>query len=126
MARETIKAALSRKAGLEDFLWALLNTKEFQFNHYGAIAMPSKSDCGIVPETIWGRRDFLRIGSLGALGLNLRDLMAATNGVSDERSVILVWLSGGPPSSTRSIWLVGMGLKVPRTSSGAFGFLPAA
>ena len=58
--------------------------------------MPSKCDCGIVPDTIWGRRDFLRIGSLGALGLNLRDLMAATNGASDERSVILVWLSGGP------------------------------
>src|SRR5271165_3990583 len=59
--------------------------------------MPSESDCGIVPDNIWGRRDFLRIGSLGALGLNLRDLMAATNGASDERSVILVWLSGGPP-----------------------------
>jgi hypothetical protein len=60
--------------------------------------MPSKSDCGTVPQKLWGRRDFMRIGSLGALGLTTRDLFAATEGASpkDDRSVILLWLSGGP------------------------------
>jgi Protein of unknown function (DUF1501) len=61
--------------------------------------MPSKCDCGLVPNTIWNRRDLLRIGSLGALGVSLGDLFAATDGAGakDERSVILLWCSGGPP-----------------------------
>ncbi len=60
--------------------------------------MPAKCDSGQVPAKIWGRRDFLKIGSLGPLGLSLADAFAATNGVGpkDERSVILLWLSGGP------------------------------
>jgi hypothetical protein len=60
--------------------------------------MPAKGDCGLVPGKIWGRRDFMRIGSLAAFGLTTRDLLAATNGAAekDERSVILLWLSGGP------------------------------
>lgn len=48
----------------------------------------------------WGRRDFIRVGSLGALGLNLagylnlRKLQAAT--APADRSCILIWLGGGP------------------------------
>jgi hypothetical protein len=40
----------------------------------------------------------MRIGSLSALGLTTRDLFAATEGAppKDDRSVILLWLSGGP------------------------------
>jgi hypothetical protein len=61
--------------------------------------MPSKSDCGTVPDKIWGRRDFLKAGSLAAFGLTMRDLFAATDGakLKDDRSVILLWLSGGSP-----------------------------
>ena len=60
--------------------------------------MPAKCDSGMVPGKLWGRRDFLKIGSLAPLGLTLRDAFAATDGVGpkDERSVILLWLSGGP------------------------------
>src|SRR5579859_5164827 len=60
--------------------------------------MPAKCDSGLVPGNIWGRRDFLRIGSLSGLGLTLRDAFAANGGIGpkDERSVILLWLSGGP------------------------------
>jgi hypothetical protein len=52
-----------------------------------------------------GRRDFLRIGALGWGGLTLADALRAesraaeqgsTRGASD-RSVILIWLDGGPP-----------------------------
>jgi hypothetical protein len=28
-----VKSAATAKEGLEDFLWAVLNTREFQFNH---------------------------------------------------------------------------------------------
>jgi hypothetical protein len=61
--------------------------------------MPARGDCGSVPDKIWGRRDFLKIGSLGALGISLGDVFAATGGAGpkDERSVIVLWLSGGPP-----------------------------
>ena len=41
--------------------------------------MPSPCDCGLVPDRIWNRRDLLRIGSLGALGLSLGDVFAATD-----------------------------------------------
>src|SRR5437867_10108486 len=61
----------------------------------------AKCDCGSVPRHIWGRRDFIKVGSLGILGLNLRDyffLRSASAGTAPvDRSVILVWLSGGPP-----------------------------
>jgi Protein of unknown function (DUF1501) len=69
--------------------------------------MAAKCDCGQVPKELFGRRDFIRIGSLGMFGLGLRDffaLQALANGTPahgkaamPERSVILVWLSGGPP-----------------------------
>lgn len=32
-ARNAVKAARSRRQGLEDVLWALMNTKEFLYNH---------------------------------------------------------------------------------------------
>ncbi len=46
---------------------------------------------------IFGRRDFMKIGSLGALGLNLPHALraAATNKPAKDLSVILVWQSGG-------------------------------
>ena len=59
--------------------------------------MSAKRDFGTVPDEIWGRRDFLKIGSLTGLGLTLGDVFRAGASVKDERSVILVWLSGGPP-----------------------------
>src|SRR5438309_10767639 len=46
------------------------------------------------------RRDFLRVGSLGFLGINLAQHLraAAAAGVSSAKaqSVILLWLEGGP------------------------------
>src|SRR6266508_4061570 len=63
--------------------------------------MAAKCDCGSVPKHMFGRRDFIKIGSLGLFGLNLRDyfflrsVSAASTPV--DRSVIVVWLSGGPP-----------------------------
>jgi hypothetical protein len=63
--------------------------------------MAAKCDCGSVPKTLFGRRDFVKIGSIGILGLNLRDYFflrsASANSYVPDRSVILVWLSGGPP-----------------------------
>ena len=53
------------------------------------------------PQSVWGRRDFVRFGSAGLLGLNLWDwaklpaVQAA--GQATERSCILIWLMGGPP-----------------------------
>src|SRR5215218_10013769 len=46
------------------------------------------------------RRDFLQIGSLGAAGLTLSQLLradAATGARSSHKSVILIYLVGGPP-----------------------------
>lgn len=58
-------------------------------------------------DTLFGRRDFIRIGSLGFFGLGLTEYFAlkalaeghhkSANLGGPERSVILVWLSGGPP-----------------------------
>lgn len=67
--------------------------------------MTSKCDCGRVPKGLFGRRDFIRIGSLGMFGLGLREHFAmksllaagAAPAAAVDRSVILVWLSGGPP-----------------------------
>ena len=46
------------------------------------------------------RRDFLTVGSLGFLGLTLRDTLAATaaspGATAKANSVILFWLEGGP------------------------------
>jgi uncharacterized protein (DUF1501 family) len=50
------------------------------------------------------RRDFLRVGTLGFAGLSLADVLraqasafAAGRSPVPERSVILIWLDGGPP-----------------------------
>jgi hypothetical protein len=53
------------------------------------------------PRWITTRRDFIKIGSLGFLGLSLADffrLRAASGAtaVAKERSCIILWLSGGP------------------------------
>ena len=52
---------------------------------------------------MWGRRDFIKVGSLGMLGLNLADyfrMQAA--GPAKDRSCILIWLSGGPAQTAAS------------------------
>ncbi|MDA0811361.1 MAG: DUF1501 domain-containing protein [Verrucomicrobia bacterium] len=46
------------------------------------------------------RRNFLKIGGLGALGLSLPDLLAAESRLgigSSQKSVIMIYLVGGPP-----------------------------
>lgn len=58
-------------------------------------------------DSLFGRRDFIRIGSLGFFGLGLTEYFALkglaegsdkhANLGGPDRSVILVWLSGGPP-----------------------------
>jgi len=54
-----------------------------------------------VPAKLWGRRDFIRIGSLGLLGLNARDFLRFRSvqaaAPPAERACILIWLMGGPP-----------------------------
>ncbi|PYT29765.1 MAG: DUF1501 domain-containing protein, partial [Acidobacteria bacterium] len=52
----------------------------------------------IMPVTnhtsLFGRRDFIRIGSLGALGINLAGVLRA--GGKKDVSCIVLWQSGGP------------------------------
>jgi len=45
------------------------------------------------------RRDFLSVGTLGIAGLTLPQLLRAeaANGVSSHKSVIMIYLTGGPP-----------------------------
>jgi len=51
----------------------------------------------------WTRREFLRVGSLGAAGLSLPALLAAKAGAAGrpewvrDKSVVLLFLQGGPP-----------------------------
>ena len=44
--------------------------------------------------SLFGRRDFIRIGSLGALGINLAGVLRA--GGKKDISCIVLWQSGGP------------------------------
>src|SRR5216684_4085245 len=50
---------------------------------------------------IWGRREFVRIGALGGLGLQLGDYLSlraqTQNGGSNEKGCIMIVLDGGPP-----------------------------
>lgn len=61
--------------------------------HYG----PARRNCEGT-----SRRDFLRVGGLGLTGISLAQMLqgratAATSGVSgSDKSVIWLWLSGGP------------------------------
>lgn len=68
--------------------------------------MGTKCDCGRVPDKLFGRRDFIKVGSLGLFGLSLREYFALkalaaggaeVSAAGSDRSIILVWLSGGPP-----------------------------
>ena len=59
--------------------------------------------CLIGTETQWGRRDFIKVGSLGFLGMNLAQslrMQAATPArlasQAKAKSCILLWLEGGP------------------------------
>ncbi|MEZ5401297.1 MAG: DUF1501 domain-containing protein [Bryobacteraceae bacterium] len=61
-----------------------------------------KSGCLVQTHRQWARRDFLRIGSLGFLGMNLADtlrLEAAETSPKPRgkaKACILLWLEGGP------------------------------
>ncbi|MCA9123129.1 MAG: DUF1501 domain-containing protein [Planctomycetales bacterium] len=64
--------------------------------------MPSPLDKSC-PRVGLNRRDFVRVGSLTALGLGLRDLLQVERTTADEtlspqrsRACILIWLDGGP------------------------------
>ncbi len=46
-------------------------------------------------NSLFGRRDFIRIGSLGVLGISLEGVLRA--GASKDLSIILIWQSGGCP-----------------------------
>jgi len=57
------------------------------------------SGCANFRRLISSRREFLQMGSLGALGLSLPSLMAKralANSEGKAKSVILLWLYGGP------------------------------
>ena len=63
------------------------------------LASPSPRRCDGV-----SRRDFLKIGTVGWGGLTLADVLRARasaaadrTGAAPDRSVILIWLDGGPP-----------------------------
>ena len=49
---------------------------------------------------LFGRRDLLRLGSLGSLGITLDKVLRA--GGAKDISCILVWQSGGPRTWTPS------------------------
>lgn len=65
--------------------------------------MLKKLGCLTGTDQQWGRRDFVKVGSLGFLGMNLADslrLQAASSArlsaQAKAKSCILVWLEGGP------------------------------
>jgi hypothetical protein len=67
------------------------------------------------------RRDFLKLGSAGLLGMTLPDLLrlearGATSGKGKARGVIMVWLAGGP--STIDMW--DLKPEAPETIRGEF------
>ncbi|MBM3737615.1 MAG: DUF1501 domain-containing protein [Acidobacteria bacterium] len=54
----------------------------------------------MTPKHIWGRRDFVKFGSLGLAGLNLAEfghLPRARGAEAKERACILIWQMGGAP-----------------------------
>src|SRR5262249_4478869 len=85
--------ARSRKVG---FTACLLHNKTALRKSLARALHNPKSSCTITvgpSMDIFGRRDVLRIGSLGALGITLDKVLRA-NGRKDV-SCILVWQSGG-------------------------------
>ncbi|MDE0125095.1 MAG: DUF1501 domain-containing protein [Bryobacterales bacterium] len=55
---------------------------------------------GATPPGLWGRREFLRVGSLGALGLGLSDYLRLSAGQPTPArgdACIMIVLDGGPP-----------------------------
>ena len=59
----------------------------------------SSRGCAEFRQTLRNRRDFLQVGVLGAAGLNLSGLFrlqARAAASRQERSVILLWMRGGP------------------------------
>ncbi len=61
--------------------------------------------CQCADDSEWSRRDFIKVGSLGVLGMHwgqslmLEQAIASTTGTAPDgkaRSVILLWLEGGP------------------------------
>jgi uncharacterized protein (DUF1501 family) len=72
------------------------------WHDFGDKTMSRRTDC----EGFY-RRDFLRLGSAGLLGLSLPDLLrreaaAGTGSRTKAKSVIMVWLAGGP--ATIDMW----------------------
>ena len=69
-------------------------------------SMLMKTDPGIPPHRLrsWQRREWLRAGGLGALGISLPQLLSASRDIAGSggsfgraKSCILLFLSGGPP-----------------------------
>ena len=55
---------------------------------------------GATPKNIWGRREFVRVGSLSALGLGMGDyfrMRAESGKSSSDKSCIMLVLDGGAP-----------------------------
>ncbi len=62
--------------------------------------MKGRGYYGSVPKSVWGRREFIRMGSLGGLGLGLGDylrLRAESSAAAPAQSCIMLVLDGGPP-----------------------------
>lgn len=62
--------------------------------------MRGQGSSGAPFRRIWGRREFLRVGSLSALGLGLGDylrLSAAQPTAADDKACIMIVLDGGAP-----------------------------
>ena len=60
---------------------------------------------GATPPGLWGRREFLRVGSLSALGLGLGDYLRLSAGQSTPArgdACIMIVLDGGRRSTRRS------------------------
>ena len=62
--------------------------------------MRGRGYLGSTPDSTWGRREFLRVGSLGPLGLGLSEylrLTAAQPKATSDKSCIMIVLDGGAP-----------------------------
>jgi hypothetical protein len=111
-----VQSGGGRAARAQDLLWALVNSKAFLYNYWpgGIIVMlviPGRRCSTCEGPT---RRELLRAGSIGMLGLNLANFFAwqktakaankydGARGFGAAKSVIMVFLQGGP--SHIDIW----------------------